>query len=744
MTGHRVEHAGAPDRRERDLLPLHTGFGGERVRDLADLRDRRALAPDVCAFVAAGDDLAGEVRDGRADEVPAHVEPHDPPGSRVELVQHGRGAPPAARTPRLADQTSGQQRGERLGHRRFRQVAVPGDLRPGDGTHLADELEDRTLVDRLEQARRPRGERLIGRASPSVRKEFGNFPNYSAGCYARPDARVKTSEGPCPRSKTTESSRSSATASPCDLGAVVDALRAGGIRSIEVTADTPGALDEVGRARGEGAPIGAGTIRTLEEARAFADAGARFLVSPGLVPEIVREGLELGVPTIPGVLSPTEIVAAVAAGADFVKLFPASLGGPGYLAALRGPFPDVRFVPTGGIGSRTCPPGWGPGPPASDWGARSSAVRPLGREPTSTGSPPRPGAPSSSRAATRDEPPRRDRPRRGDAFGRDRGGAPGDAPTELVTHGGAESNTMRRARPSRVRRGVGEPARRGRRRRPRAGGAPRLRCRPSLGAPRPRAPNRVDVPRDQRGSAGVRASRFGRERARAFGPGRGARGAGVGGARHRHHGDARRRPTAGGHHAPRTRRGTPRGRHPTCAVGCGVRPRARARPRRSWSGPISLLGGEHELAGAGRRAGRPRARRTLPGAGSPRGGAQARRRRGRRAHITGVGRAPPDAEPRSRPRRRGGRVQRRVPGGATVRGLGRGALRAGRAERRRRSRPRSATRGRWDGRCGSRGGLHDQGCTTATRRASTEGGVQPGRRGRSTGVHGGAGRVRTR
>jgi 2-dehydro-3-deoxyphosphogluconate aldolase / (4S)-4-hydroxy-2-oxoglutarate aldolase len=135
----------------------------------------------------------------------------------------------------------------------------------------------------------------------------------------------------------------------CDLGAVVDALRAGGIRSIEVTADTPGALDEVGRAHREGAPIGVGTIRGVEEARAFADAGAGFLVSPGLVPEIAREGLERGVPTIPGVLSPTEIMSAVAAGANVLKLFPASLGGPGYLAALRGPFPDVRFVPTGGI-----------------------------------------------------------------------------------------------------------------------------------------------------------------------------------------------------------------------------------------------------------------------------------------------------------------------------------------------------------------------------------------------------------
>ena len=136
---------------------------------------------------------------------------------------------------------------------------------------------------------------------------------------------------------------------PCDLSAVVDALRAGGIRSIEVTVGTPGALDEVRRARREGAPIGAGTIRTLEESRAFADAGAGFLVCPGLSPEIVREGLERGMPTIPGVLSPTEVMAAGAAGANTMKLFPASLGGPNYLAALRGPFPDLRFVPTGGI-----------------------------------------------------------------------------------------------------------------------------------------------------------------------------------------------------------------------------------------------------------------------------------------------------------------------------------------------------------------------------------------------------------
>jgi 2-dehydro-3-deoxyphosphogluconate aldolase / (4S)-4-hydroxy-2-oxoglutarate aldolase len=142
---------------------------------------------------------------------------------------------------------------------------------------------------------------------------------------------------------------------PCDLGAVVGALRAGGVDAIEITADTPGAREAVATAREAGAPIGAGTIRTVEAARSFAGAGAAFLVSPGLVPLIVREGRELGVPTIPGVLSPTEVLEAAAAGASSVKLFPATLGGIRYLQALRGPFPDIRFIPTGGIGVEDVP-----------------------------------------------------------------------------------------------------------------------------------------------------------------------------------------------------------------------------------------------------------------------------------------------------------------------------------------------------------------------------------------------------
>ena len=72
-------------------------------------------------------------------------------------------------------------------------------------------------------------------------------------------------------------------------------------------------------------------------------------MSPGTDPDVVRTAVDLGVPAVPGALSPTEITAALAAGATAVKLFPAGLGGPAYLRALRGPFPDVPFVPTGGI-----------------------------------------------------------------------------------------------------------------------------------------------------------------------------------------------------------------------------------------------------------------------------------------------------------------------------------------------------------------------------------------------------------
>lgn len=133
------------------------------------------------------------------------------------------------------------------------------------------------------------------------------------------------------------------------LAEVFDAIRRGGIGLVEVTADTPGALEAVRAAAAAGAPVGAGTILSVEAARAFAEAGAAFLVSPGVRVDVVRAAVELGIPSVPGALSPTEIATAIDAGAEAVKLFPAGFGGPDYLRSLRGPFARVAFVPTGGI-----------------------------------------------------------------------------------------------------------------------------------------------------------------------------------------------------------------------------------------------------------------------------------------------------------------------------------------------------------------------------------------------------------
>jgi 2-dehydro-3-deoxyphosphogluconate aldolase/(4S)-4-hydroxy-2-oxoglutarate aldolase len=100
--------------------------------------------------------------------------------------------------------------------------------------------------------------------------------------------------------------------------------------------------------------VGAGTVTSAAQARDAALAGAQFIVSPGLDVEIIRAGHALGRPVIAGVLTPTEIMAATRAGADWLKIFPcAALGGASYLRALRGPFPDLQLLPTGGVSLQT-------------------------------------------------------------------------------------------------------------------------------------------------------------------------------------------------------------------------------------------------------------------------------------------------------------------------------------------------------------------------------------------------------
>lgn len=125
-----------------------------------------------------------------------------------------------------------------------------------------------------------------------------------------------------------------------------------GVGLIEVSLTTDKALDVISRARGELGPetvFGAGTVLTTGDARDVRAAGADFVVTPGLA-DSVREARDLGMPTLVGALTPSEVIAARAAGADAIKIFPASaLGGPNYLRALRDPFPDVPFVPVGGV-----------------------------------------------------------------------------------------------------------------------------------------------------------------------------------------------------------------------------------------------------------------------------------------------------------------------------------------------------------------------------------------------------------
>ncbi|RFU82644.1 aldolase [Streptomyces triticagri] len=134
------------------------------------------------------------------------------------------------------------------------------------------------------------------------------------------------------------------------------ALADEGVDLIEVSLSGTGALDVIARARaalGPSAPLGAGTVLSAADARAAARAGADFVVTPG-IGNGVAEARALGLPVLAGVLTPTEVMAAADAGAVGAKLFPAAqAGGPDALRALRAPFPDIPFVPVGGIGPGT-------------------------------------------------------------------------------------------------------------------------------------------------------------------------------------------------------------------------------------------------------------------------------------------------------------------------------------------------------------------------------------------------------
>ena len=135
-----------------------------------------------------------------------------------------------------------------------------------------------------------------------------------------------------------------------DLDGVVDALIAGGVRVVEVTLDSDGALDAIARLRErQGIAVLAGTVRTPREAESAVAAGAQACVSPGLVREVVESSRRLGVPFIPGALTPSELEAARALGAPLVKLFPGSLGGPAYVREVLAPLAGTPLLVTGGV-----------------------------------------------------------------------------------------------------------------------------------------------------------------------------------------------------------------------------------------------------------------------------------------------------------------------------------------------------------------------------------------------------------
>jgi 2-dehydro-3-deoxyphosphogluconate aldolase/(4S)-4-hydroxy-2-oxoglutarate aldolase len=139
---------------------------------------------------------------------------------------------------------------------------------------------------------------------------------------------------------------------PDKLRAVVDALAAGGLRALEITMTVPRAIELIAEIRPTlpaGFILGAGTVTDGDTARRAVEAGAEFLVSPVFRPEVISVGHANGVPVMPGCFTPTEILGAWEAGADVVKVFPATALGPGFLKDIRGPLPHVKLMPTGGV-----------------------------------------------------------------------------------------------------------------------------------------------------------------------------------------------------------------------------------------------------------------------------------------------------------------------------------------------------------------------------------------------------------
>ena len=148
-------------------------------------------------------------------------------------------------------------------------------------------------------------------------------------------------------------------ASPEDAFKAAEAIVAGGVSIAEITMTVPGAIrviEKVADRYGDKVLLGAGTILDAETARAAILAGAEFLVSPSLDLGVIEVASRYSKTCITGALTPTEVVKAWQAGATFVKIFPCgNVGGPNYIKALKGPLPQIDFIPTGGVNLETTP-----------------------------------------------------------------------------------------------------------------------------------------------------------------------------------------------------------------------------------------------------------------------------------------------------------------------------------------------------------------------------------------------------
>jgi 2-dehydro-3-deoxyphosphogluconate aldolase / (4S)-4-hydroxy-2-oxoglutarate aldolase len=138
---------------------------------------------------------------------------------------------------------------------------------------------------------------------------------------------------------------------------ICQALLAGGVSVLEFTLTSPQAVEVIEKARkefGERLLIGAGTVLDRQGAQKCIEAGAQFLVTPALLPEVIQIGLERAIPVVCGAFTPTEILSAWRQGASLVKVFPAGQLGPGYIKDVLAPLPGIPLVPTGGVNLGTC------------------------------------------------------------------------------------------------------------------------------------------------------------------------------------------------------------------------------------------------------------------------------------------------------------------------------------------------------------------------------------------------------